>query len=546
MAIAQDTDIGLSLDSIEKEIMRGLPSHAPRLASAYVHEQYLAGKCEEFIQRRTSEEWVDYVARPKRASRLTRKVCRTLSESLYSPGPTRKFETGDKSVDDWLNMVYETNHVTAIMQRADQKAVLNSTTALQVVCGGRLEKPVTVYLWGAHEYQPFMYPTDPCMPWAIVTIQHEFQYLDGIRKGRLNFEAWSRDEHRVYETAWIACLPEKGDYYPNDHYQHLFGNSARYIAKKSGKNPYGCLPFTFVHDELPVCSFWEGGLGTPLCRANREIDRELSDLAQSIKYNLDPDRFLRNVAPGWRREKRPGGWQHLTPAQTNEDMGQHEPDAFVVQYQLPVEQVWLDIRNYADTTLEELDVPLTVVHDMQSVEVSGVALAIKRIPLTDRVRARQPAFTKYELDLVRTILTAAGNFYSQAAIDWEDPGMQMETAISGEALLSVAEAPKAEILWPEPQFSFPTPERDAQDEWEMQTGLKSLIDVAAQRYGSTREQAIERIEQVVKDNELLATILPPPPEPTVNPPTDPSKEPIGKNEPQPQPQPSANGNGKYS
>ena len=318
-----ETDVGISLDTIEDEIRKGLPSHAGRLARAYVNEEFFAGRNAAWVKRRSSEEWVDRVTRPIRTSKLTRKVCRVLSEHLYSPGPMRNFTGMPNGVKAWLNSVYEANHINALMQKADQKTVLNSTCAIQVCCGGRVEKPVSLYLWGAHEYAPFMYPTDPTVPWAVVTIQRNHRYEAGQSEERLRFEAWSRDEHRVYVTKWQVCM-RYDQFFPDQIYQGLFGNPAMPVQGESGipagsgKNPYGCLPFQFIHDELPVCSFWEGGIGNSLVECNLELDREMSDLAQVVKAHMAPDGFLRNVSPSWRREKRPGSWQLLTPGKNGE------------------------------------------------------------------------------------------------------------------------------------------------------------------------------------------------------------------------------------
>ena len=219
---------------------------------------------------------------------------------------------------------------------------------------------------------------------------------------------------------------------------------------------------------------------------------------------------------------------------------------FRIQPDLKVQEIWLNLKNYADSTLEELDVPLTVVRDDLSTEIAGVSLEIKLRPLTSRTKARQGPFASYEKGLASMILLASGNYYKGTAEDENNP----DVAVSAEALLAAAGVPEpVELLWPEAMFSTPSAERDQQDDWEMATSQKSLIDVVSwQRCGSTRDVAIETNQAGrAGDNELLATILPPPPAPEVDPGTEPTKEPIGKNKPQPaqQQQPSANGNGTH-
>jgi hypothetical protein len=488
-------DVGLSLDMIEEEIEAGLPMHADRLVEAFDCEEYYACRNAPYVPRREGEEWRDYVRRPKRTSKLTSKVIKTLAKGLYNPGPTRRLK-GNAAADAFLQDVYARNHVNALMNQADRKATLNGFAAIQAHATGRPEKPVILYLWGAHEIVAWTWPDDPTEAWAVVTVTRERRVVGMQAEQRVRYDAWSRDEHRAYRSRWqpapIATL------YVQQQYRGLFGQPARFVGDLSGepagsgKNPYGVLPFSFVHNEFVVGDFYAGGIGTPLRECNAEIDRELSDLAQHTREFMNPDRFLRGVSTGWRREKAIDRWQHLVPGKDSQGEASIVPEAFLVQAELATEQVWYNATTYANTTLEELEVPLVAVHNDASTDLSGIAVVAKHIPLLDRTRERQPLFTSAEADLASMVLMVAGSAYGQAAL----------TAAAAKSDL--------EILWPTPRFPLPTPERDAQDKWELDEGAKSLVDVVAERKGLTDVQAREVIERVAEDNRWLATVLPPP------------------------------------
>lgn len=514
-AFSQNTaDVGISLDEIAGEVMTGLQAHVDRLQESFDCEEFLAGRNIAYLKRKQSEEYLDYLNRPKRTSKLLRKVIRKLAEHLYSPGPTRQLKA-PASVQSWLDQVYEANHINAVMQVADRKANLNAACAIQVVCTGQPDKPVALRVWGAHEFVPFFAPYDPTTPWAVVTIHREQKHE---RKGvseRLRFEAWSRDEYRQYVTGWQEKPPT---------YSALFGRQSSFMPQMYSTqdgtdqvNPYGCLPFAFVHDELPVTQFWEGGIGTPLRECNEELDREISQIAQHVKDCIDPDRFLRNVSPAWRREKRPGAWQRLEPdVKALQPESGIQPEAFFAQPTVNTEAGWADVRQYADSLLEEMDVPLTAVRDGNPVEMSGVALQTKLRPLLERVRQRQLPFARYEQDLARVILTAAGNYYKIGP------------------LLDASDA-ELTLVWPEPTFGDPSPERDGADDWELSHGIKSLVDVVAERRGVTREKALEIIEQVHDDNEALEEFFPAgvPEAPSAEPQPEPGEEPEAGQQQQP-------------
>src|SRR3954447_12333042 len=138
-------DVGLSLALIEEESEAGLPLHADRLVAAFDCEEYYAGRNLAYVPRRQSEDWLDYCKRPKRTSKLLRKVVRTLS-CVYCPGPMRQLK-GNAAADTFLQDVYQRNHINDLMQQADRKATLNGLCAVQAHATGRPEKPVQLFLW---------------------------------------------------------------------------------------------------------------------------------------------------------------------------------------------------------------------------------------------------------------------------------------------------------------------------------------------------------------------------------------------------------------
>lgn len=503
-------DVGLSLDVIEEEIEAGLPLHADRLALAFDCEEFFAGRNAAYIPRRESEEWRDYVKRPKRTSKITRKVVRTLAEGLYNPGPTRKVANG-AAADSFLEDVYEKNHVNAVLKQADRQATLNGFCAIQAHVTGRPEKPILLYLWGAHEVVVWTWPDDPTEAWAVVTITRERRSKGSTQEQRVRYDAWSRDEHRVYRSKWQGMpMPQQ---FVQQQYRSLFGQPATFLIGESGepagsgKNPYGVLPFSFVHDELVVSDFYEGGIGQPLMECNAEVDRELSDLAQHTREFMDPDRFTRGVSPSWRREKRAGQWQALVPNKSTLEDGGVQPEAFLVQGKMATEEIWYNIQSYVNNTLEDLDVPLVAVRDDTNQHLSGIAIAAKYLPLLERTRARQPLFGVAETDLAEMVLMVAGSAYGKPELQAAAADLDLN------------------LVWPIPRTPLTDTSADLHDKFELDEGIKSLVDVVAGRQGITHDQAKEQIQRVAEDNKWLATVLPPDPPPapdTAPPQQDPS------------------------
>ncbi len=513
-------DVGLSLDTIEDEIRAGMVLHADRLVAAFDCEEYYACRNSAYIQRRESEDWLDFVKRPKRTSKITAKVIKTLAKGLYSPGPTRRIKNG-AGADAFLTTIYEQNNINALMKQADRRATLNGYCAIQASVTGRPEKPIILSLWGAHETVVYTWPGDPTDPWAVVTIVRETQTKGSQREQRLRYEAWSRDEHRTYLTKW-KDVPDQYTYV-RDQYRSCFGVEAFFTASESGepagsgKNPYGVVPFAFAHDEPVVADFYEGGLGNALRECNAEIDRELSDLAEHVRVFMDPDQFLTGVSTSWRNEKKAGRWRRLTPGLDAAGDSAKEPKAFIIQPDLAVQDVWEDATKYVNTTLEDLDVPLIAVHVDATAEISGIAVVAKHLPLLERTKERQPLFAIAEKGLASVTLMVAGMAYGKAE------------------LAAAAAEVDLELGWPTPAMPMPTPERDIADAWSMDQGEKSLVGVVAARAGMTLDQAKDAILAVIEENKWLKSVMPPPEkldalgnviDPNADPNVDPNGDPI--------------------
>jgi hypothetical protein len=167
-----------------------------------------------------------------------------------------------------------------------------------------------------------------------------------------------------------------------------------------------------------------------------------------------------------------------------------DPSAEYLQAQLAIESIWLDLEKYIKQVATAVDLPYTALELDYQDATSGIALVIKASPLLTRARQRRPIYQLAEMCLARKILTAAGNHYGQADLVSQAKGLQLV------------------LSWAEPRIPIPGPDRDQSDDWEMQVGIKSRVTVCMERYGLSRDQAIEHLKQVAEDEAEVKQILP--------------------------------------
>lgn len=472
-----------SLDALDEAIKAGLPAESGRWECAVANDDFYRLRNAGYLERREAEDDVDFLSRPKRTSKLTRRVIKVLTDQLYNPGPTRTMP-GPAGV--FLDGVYRDTHVNNVMQKADRAATLNDVAAVQVEATGDPKRPIRVHLWKAQEFAVFTTDAEPCTPWAVVT--RSIQTLPDGRRRR-KYRVWSAAELRTYHTDAFTG-PETA------------GGTRADRDVTIEPNPYpGCLPFTFVRNEPAdgECEFWTGGLGTALRECNAEIDRELSDLAQHVKEFLNPRGFARNVSASSRFLERVGGFTRLSPtAAAAQGENTLQPDVFYLQARLAVEEAWANLTRYADMTLEELDIPAATVRADASTNLSGVAIIAKQVPLINRTRSRHVPFAETEVELAGKVLAVAGLWYGRAD------------------LVAAANDPKLTCVWPEPQLSLPTPEQDAADEAELALGLTDPLELLARRRGVTIAQAQEMAAEIHRRRQAWDAIVGPP-EPVLTP-----------------------------
>lgn len=422
-----------------------------------------------------AETGMDYIARPHRMSAFTRKCADILCEHLYAPGPVRKWD--DAAGDEFLQRVYDDNHINALMQRADVLSTVADCAAIQVdAASGTFEsRPFTLRLWGADEFLVWEDPDDRLVPLVVCTIDR--------------YDAQTR--YRVWTAESVYTLVTgRGD-----------GTAGGRVATPLGPpepNPYGVLPFAFVHYALPVNDFWEPGISGLLVNADEQISDGMSRIAQAVYKHLNPIPIARDAPDGFqlilgqpnlfirlnRRAVAPGADGAFGGG------GPPVPELSYLQASIDVQGAWEDLHAYADMVLEAARVPRSAVRMEQTGVASGISLMVEQAPLLTRARRRQLPFSIYEEGLARTILACAGAYYGRPA------------PAAG------ADAGHLALAWPMPTIPVPT------DDWlnlqlmREQAGLTSKIMITMEDYGVGREQAIGILERVAEDNELLATLMP--------------------------------------
>jgi hypothetical protein len=487
---------------VDREITKGgLRSQVARLECARANLAFYKGDFQEAPVRPKGNTAYDS-ARYPRHSMIMQRIVKILTKNLYAEGPVRKLvapqgeiggqeeesgkprqkrgldTTGDRAYDAataWLHECYKRNRMDSKWQRADILSTVSDVAAFQVTAWPDPEWPVRITLLDASQFCVWPEPEQPLVP-ALVAV---LDVVDDRRRLRL----YSDESILVYMT------PE-----PIDSSQVSAPLKQAYVYEGEMPNPYGILPFSFVHFDEPVCEFWSGSPGSNLRLINDGINFKMTETFDCIRYNLRPVVKLKGVRPDWKPPApiMPGDVWHMAAASDSTMEKDTEPDAEYLQADPNfVMADWEDTKAFIDHTLEMYGVPSTAIRVEASSMRSGVAIISEQIPLIEWAKGRQKPFGLYEEDLARLVLKiGARHLGSQIGDEYQATAQDLDR---------VAIHPGLVLRWPNMYPRIPGEDTDRADQFRLDTRLASKTILLMEREGLTREEAEERLQEIAED-----------------------------------------------
>src|SRR5579862_1394439 len=157
----------LDLKALDDEIRAGLKNEQGRLDEAQECADMFRGRFDAYGTRPPTSAWEG--ARYRRDSRIMTWLVETLAANLYSSGPPRALPDHPRAAE-WLNGIYRTSAIDALMQSADQWSTVGQVAAIQVVPKEDPARPVRHQLWPANQVCVWESEDDPLTPEAVITI----------------------------------------------------------------------------------------------------------------------------------------------------------------------------------------------------------------------------------------------------------------------------------------------------------------------------------------------------------------------------------------
>lgn len=478
------------------EIEAGLKHEKSRLEEAWHNRQFAEERFDAYPTRveNARGERLDY----RRTSGLLARVAEVLTQHLYKRPPRRSIE-GHPEATKWLQETYKRRAFDAKLRQADWFTVVSDVAAIQFAGDDDPDDPIRINLWPADQLIVWEDPDDATKPEAVAVIDR----YDGARRLRL----FSRERTATFLTARTSPGQTAG--------------GTAYRLAEEDDNPYrtadgeGVLPFAFVHYHFPTVDFWSGGPGTELRRANDHLNYRWDTLGDALRYLRFPIGLISGADPGWSPPAmyRPGEYLCL-PGHPGDANGAGSTTPTLTWSQPPlgfVQEDLNDLNAYLDHVLEMHGVPPSTIRMIESAR-SGLAIVAEQAPLLARAEDRRVPFGRYEECSARTaVRVAAAHLRNNGR-----PDRSLEAAAADPDFA-------LGLRWPAMYVLPPGPERDRSDDWRVERGLASWVQVMQEREDLTEDQAVEALLEVERlngrlreaglDPDALGPKPPPPPPP---------------------------------
>jgi hypothetical protein len=458
----------IELSALHDEVLAGLKNEQNRLDDAKENADFFRGEFDAYGNRPPSSAWEG--ARNKCDSRIMTWLVETLAMNLYGSGPTRSLPD-HKAAAEWLNAIYKTSAMDALLQSADQWSTVSQVSAIQVIPTEDQARPVKHALWPAHQICVWESEDDPLIPEAVATIDK----YDNRKRLRL----WTADARVTYVTDKLESDRGQGQ--------------RAYKLVKTEANPFGFLPFSFVHYNFPTTEFWSGAPGTTFKELNDYLNCSLTDSGDSIRFCLKPIVKALGVRAGWRPRTpvQPGDIWDIPAEGMDADGNGIPPD---VGYMQPdtnfVDAHWLDLQNRLDHAMQCAGVPPSFFRLVQDSASSGLAIIAEQLPLILRAEGRERTFGYYEAELAKVTLAVGASHLGRNGI-----------AAAAEQLRQAAADPGLTLRWPCLRPKLSGVEANASNKIALDEKTISRTMIVMQRENLTREEAEQYLDQVARDLE---------------------------------------------
>lgn len=464
----------VNLKPYQDEIEAGLPNEQTQWDLAQERQAFYDFDGFKYERRfkRDAESSFDFQGRSHRASGFLHQCVCKLTDHLYSPGPSRRWD--DPSGDKVLQRIYADNLINALLHWADIKSTLNDSVAIQIDATGNFAlKPIKYRFWARQNHVVYCDPDNADEPQVVIT-RDKYD-------GQTRFRLWSDTE------VWTSTTKKANENY-------MDGRAAFLRTKEP--HDYGCLPFSFFHYHLPIESLDEiVAIGTYLWKADIHIDDRLSLLDESIKKYINPVAWSKGMPSGWKPILEAGRFINLPRSAPSVDSnGNYVPgESTELGYTSALVDIagsWDDTERFIRQALSVAGIPESTVKMEATTMASGVSLIIEQEPLLKRAENRRPMAMVYETDLARRTLLCVGNHYG----------------VSG--LVRSAEQGRLVPMWPLPRLAVSTPDVFALQLQKVASGVMSHLMLVQAEYNCERDQALEIIKQIAEDTKDTEAAFP--------------------------------------
>ena len=309
---------------------------------------------------------------------IVKMLCQSLADATYGEWDQMPFtfatrkgidqDNHTKEASETLNGILHACNGESSFLEMEIHRMLYGNSVLKIRPTQNKYRPVEWYAIKPSHFFPVFDPNDKNILIAATVMTHITR-----AQAKMIYGYETNKDEVLFEEYWDL----------HEHFVKL--DKDHRIAKYSGRNPYGLVPFVYI-PRMRSTSIWGDSIADDIIPVQDELNMRIADIGEAINVNAHPIRWGKNLPQSFTAKNFPVDSDVLWDL--GRSFGEHQPEVGVLEIDNPIPSGAFDNIEwlYDWVRTSTFAPPIAFGEDTGGGQRSGITLEIRMLPLIKAVR----------------------------------------------------------------------------------------------------------------------------------------------------------------